>query len=245
MKSIAISVVSHGQGELIKNLLDDLQLTIAVKGWDVTLMITLNIKEDESFLDPYKDYIVVIRNQRPMGFGKNHNQAFALSNSEFFLILNPDIRLAFPISELIESVISNEWGCMAPLIVNMDGEIEDSARNYPTIFRILNRVVFKNRNLDYCIKSDSNILRVNWVAGMFIVFRASAFKSVGGFNEAYFMYLEDTDICRNLNSAGCPVLLNPKFVAQHDAQRKTLKNIRHLKWHIISLVKFLFYWRKK
>jgi GT2 family glycosyltransferase len=90
---LSISIVSHGQGDLLRNLLAD----FSEFGVDVTyeVLLTINLPEDESFLSEYVHLpIKVIRNLSPHGFGENHNHAFAESNGEFFVVVNPDIRLS-------------------------------------------------------------------------------------------------------------------------------------------------------
>ena len=78
---------------------------------------------------------------------------------------------------------------------------------------------------------------------MFLLFDAAAYRSVGGFDERYFMYLEDADICRRLWSKGRRVLAAPSVSVVHDAQRASSYNLKHMYWHGISMVKFLFFSR--
>ena len=79
----------------------------------------------------------------------------------------------------------------------------------------------------------------DWVAGMFMLFPADAYRLVNGFDERYFMYLEDVDICRRLNKNGLRVLYSDAVEIVHDGQFASRKNLRHFFWHVSSLLRFL------
>ena len=91
---VSLSIVSHGQGHMVRDLLDDL-----AKGVDVDheIILTLNVPEDERFIEEHRSLpIRVIRNSERRGFGANHNAAFGLATGSCFAIVNPDIRATRP-----------------------------------------------------------------------------------------------------------------------------------------------------
>lgn len=240
MASLALSIVSHGQGDLVELLLDDLATLDFSEFESVQILVTLNILEDESFLSKYLKDIIVIRNLRPLGYGANHNQAFAYTDADFFIVLNPDIRISESFSRYILARKDSDWGCMAPMVVSPQGEVEDSARRYPTLTRIARRVLLNLRGPDYATSCTVALVPVDWVAGMFLIFRSDVFKMINGFDHRYFMYLEDADICKRINEAGFPVVLNPGLSVVHDARRSSFKSYTHLKWHLRSMFRFVF-----
>jgi GT2 family glycosyltransferase len=79
----------------------------------------------------------------------------------------------------------------------------------------------------------------DWIAGMFMLFRSELFREVGGFDERYFLYYEDVDLCFRLRQHGYEVILVPDARAVHFAQRQSHRNLRYLLWHVRSLVRFL------
>lgn len=238
---ISFSIVSHGQGFLIKNFLNDL----ATSGLDsYELIITLNIHENENFLNNFVNLpIKIIRNKEIKGFGENHNYAFKISQGRFFAVVNPDIRLAeFRYEKIYNFMNDNQTiGACAPKVLSSDGEIQDSARIFPTVKLLSERIIrrffgFKN-NLDY--KVNDIPMRVDWLAGMFIFFNREAFLSVKGFDERYFMYYEDADICRRLKKNGWSSYLYPDVAVIHDAQRTSWKKFNYFKWHLRSIIRIL------
>jgi N-acetylglucosaminyl-diphospho-decaprenol L-rhamnosyltransferase len=235
-RHIVFSIVSHGQLWLIKKLLCDLRRLDML---NLTIILTINIPEDESCLAEFSDLpLIIVRNSQAKGFGENHNQAFEKADCAYFVIVNPDIRLQnFSIELMLLPFTGPAVGAVAPQVLSPDGGTEDSVRRYPTISRLLKRVVLRQREADYAVSNQ--LLQVDWAAGMFVVFRRSAFEAVGGFDTRYFMYMEDADVCRRLKLIGWQTILQPATSVIHDAQRASRKSFRHLRWHLASAIRFL------
>lgn len=237
MKNITVSIVSHGQLQLVQNLLSDLESCDLSA---VTIVLTLNIPEDELVLSRFKAFdIKVVRNSCPMGFGANHNQAFHLTNNEYFVIINPDIRfdnLSFDL--LCDLFKTRSIGAVAPLVRSPSGRLEDSARKFPTVGSLIKRVSGFGRRFEYPL--GHSVINIDWAAGMFVVYRSLAFREVGGFDVRYFMYMEDADICRRLKAVGWQTVLLPSINVVHDARRNSHRNMRHMMWHLASAFRFLF-----
>lgn len=236
--TFTFSVVSHGQGHLARNLLEDLR---GAHGVTFEIILTLNIPEDEAFIEPFTDLpLVVVHNTERKGFGANHNAAFARSRGDFFVILNPDIRApALDLQHLLHAVRTAAVGALAPRILSAQGRLEDSARRFPTFLRLAARTLLRRRAPDYDLTLPG-LLEVDWVAGMFVAFPKVAFATVEGFDERYFMYMEDVDICHRLHHNGLKIVVDTDMSVVHDAQRASRRNLRHLSWHVRSAVRYLF-----
>lgn len=232
---ISISIVIHNQAIIVKRLLNDLQEYYSDR---IEVILTINKKENLPFSShDYKYPLRMILNETQKGFGANHNAAFQSAAGDFFCILNPDIRLnRDPFPELIECFVDNRVGVVAPLIINKNGIIEDSARRFPTPFGILKKAFGLNKQYDYIIGSET--LRPDWVAGMFMLFPHDRFKEIGGFDENYFLYYEDVDLCARLKLSGYKVILFPSVSAIHEARRESHRNLKYLKWHLSSIIRF-------
>ena len=189
-RDITLSVVSHRQNALVNQLLADLARVCPER---VTLVITENVPDETGLVVPLPAVRIV--NSEVKGFGANHNAAFKHCTTPYFCVANPDIRLpADPFPPLVESL---EHAAVAgPLVRSPDGKVEDSARRFPTAGSLLKKLLVEKRRPDYAVGAGPQ--RVDWVAGMFMLFRREAFEAVGGFDEAYFLYYEDVDICRRL-----------------------------------------------
>lgn len=233
---VTLSIVSHGQAELIGPLLNDLA-KLPERNFEV--LITLNLPEDEA---PYRGHpfpVRIIRNRQPKGFGANHNAAFGQTSTQWFAVVNPDIRvMSLNLENLLAPFQDSDVAAVAPVVLSGDGNIEDSARRFPTVMRLAKRVLLRQRHADYPAQQHS--FSVDWVAGMFVVFRRSAYEAVEGFDDRrFFMYLEDADICRRIGIKGWRVLVNPNVEVIHMAQRASRRNLTHMRWHAVSAFRYL------
>lgn len=231
-----LSVVSHSQALLIRQLLVDLS---RLEEQNFEVIITINQPEDESPYEGFSFPLRFIRNSLPQGFGANHNAAFAHSTAKWFAVVNPDIRLqSLDFEVLLSPFRQKSVAAVAPVVVSAEGTVEDSARRFPTLFRFTKRVLLRQRKSDYEVHSTP--YRVDWVAGMFVVFRREAFRQVDGFDaRRFYMYLEDADICRRLGKEQWQVLVNPHVRVIHMAQRASRRNFKHMRWHAVSALRFL------
>lgn len=234
--SVTVSVVSHGHGALVSSLLGDLA---AHCGPSVEVVLTLNVPEATAFHESAWPFALrLLRNEVPAGFGANHNAAFRQCTTPYFCVLNPDIHLAAdPFPRLVEALRNPAVGVAAPCILDPAGNVEDSARRFPTPGIILRKALGMNAGLDYAIGEEA--LSPDWVAGMFMVLRSDVFREVSGFDERYFLYYEDVDLCRRLRRRGYDVRLVPAVRATHDARRESHHSVRHLRWHVASMLRFL------
>jgi N-acetylglucosaminyl-diphospho-decaprenol L-rhamnosyltransferase len=232
--SITVSVVSHGQGQLVAALLEDLACCQNVSA----VVLTQNIPEDDipcpASLQPR---LRVIGNEHPRGFAANHNQAFRFCETTMFAVLNPDIRLRDdPFPQLARALEICSVGVVAPAVRNPSGDLEDSARTFPTPLRLLRKLMGLG---DGRILSEGAMPQeVDWTAGMFLLFPASVYSELEGFDEGFFLYYEDVDICTRLWRSGRRVILHPGVSVIHAAQRASRRRLRYLKWHLFSMFRY-------
>ena len=242
--AISVSVVSHAQIHLVEKLLHD--IAHYCQAGTLEVILTLNLEEAIPFaLDLFPFSIMVLRNPAPLGFAANHNQAFSCANGQFFCVINPDIQLTEnPFPALVHCLEEVSVGVAAPIVFAEDGEVEDSARYFPTPFKILCKALGKGKERDYLVKETP--LYPDWAAGMFLLFPQNIFQKLGGFDQRYFLYYEDVDICARLRLLGYEVVLCPNASVIHHAQRSSHRNFKYLRWHLKSMLRFFMssvYWR--
>lgn len=238
---IALSVVSHGQAALIDNLFRDIEKTGADK-YLAEIILVQNLPET-----PIRAVagipLRVVKNLRPKGFGRNHNVAFEISASPYFCIINPDIRLKQnPFPELLKHIEAAAGAMIAPGVVDASGELEASARKYPSPWRIA-RKLFGYKDPPPPMLG-SQLQRPDWVGGMFMLFNSEVYRRLGGFDERYFMYYEDVELCARLKLNHQGPLYCSDVLVVHDARRDSHRNWRYLRWHIASMLRFFLSWTR-
>ena len=231
---IDVSVVSHGHGQMVGILVAKLQSYPEVG----QVILTRNIPDADEVTNTEKT--LIIQNATPKGFGANHNAAFANTIAPFFCVLNPDIEFpANPFPALLAALHGTGASTVAPAVVNSAGSPEDSARRFPSLKQLITKLLGSHDGR-YALQSIQGPIPVDWVAGMFMLFRTEDFKAIGGFDEKFFLYYEDVDICARLWKAGRPVMVCPQVQVVHDAQRASHKNWQFMKWHTASMARYFW-----
>jgi hypothetical protein len=237
MSAITLSVVSHAQNWLVNALLTDLA---QLREIELAIVVTQNVPDRDALTAPPGVEVVV--NERPKGFGANHNAAFQRCRTTYFCVVNPDVRLNMdPFPVLLSALEARgNAGVAGPQVCDPDGHTEDSARRFPTVLRLLRKLLPGARGPDYPATGGPAV--VDWVAGMFMLFRSEAFRAAGGFDERFFLYYEDVDICRRLGSLGHGALYVPEATVIHDARRESRRNPRRMAIHAASALRYLTRW---
>jgi len=231
--AVTLSVVSHGQNALVAQLLADLAAHCAP---GLRIIVTLNVPGDPPPAHGAK--VELVENSEPAGFGANHNAAFRRCTTEYFCVCNPDIRLhEDPFPALVHALQIEGAGVAGPLVRGPDGAAEDSARHFPKLGTLVRKLLHGASGPEY--PTDRGIQRVDWVAGMFMLFRRRAFEAAGGFDERFFLYYEDVDICRRLRRLGFACLYQPAASVVHEARRASRRNPRLMAIHAASIARYL------
>jgi hypothetical protein len=202
-------------------------------------VVTINESEILPFSE--KDFsfeVLLVHNTRARGFGANHNAAFGLARGDYFCVLNPDVRIPKDPFPRLCAFLSREHrtGCISPLALDAAHHPCDNARQFPTPGRILKRLLPFTRKTGY--PSQAGPLSVDWLAGIFLLFPSPVFAGAGGFDERYFLYFEDVDLCLRLKLAGFQLVLDPEVVIIHQARRASHYHPRYLGWHLYSMARF-------
>jgi len=234
---ISISIISHGHGQMVTNVVMQLLEFPEVS----EIFVVKNIPE-ELFL-PHSKKIILIENSSQKGFGCNHNHVFYMIKNDYFCPLNPDIVFTLnPFPVLIDSISRFKADLVSPLVVSSNGSIEDSARNFPSFRNLINK--FNGGSLSkYSSDLSEDISYPDWIAGMFMMFRSETFRQLEGFDKRYFLYYEDADICTRLWRHDYKLLVNSSVSIIHDARRSSHSSAKYAAWHFVSMVRyFITHW---
>ncbi len=244
---ISLSVVSHGQPELLQRLLMSLQQHQPAA---IELIITANLPNslprclDNLALCDLSFPIKLIHNTLPRGFAANHNAAFQHAQGQWFCVLNPDIQFIhdpFP-ALLAQCVKTHKIGVIAPQIINAFGQLEDSARDFPTFWSLLKKAFAINPDRARLARQllHNPTSEVDWVAGMFLFIPRTVFNAVTGFDERYHLYYEDVDLCARIRQSGWQIMITSHATVVHHAQRHSHRHWRYFIWHVTSLLRFFW-----
>lgn len=187
-----------------------------------------------------------------IGFGKGHNLAFQMVSaySKFHFVLNPDVYFEKGVIAGLVDILRYDLsiGVIGPKILYPNGEIQYSCRLLPSpldlIFRRLPFHTYRERREvknELRFSSYKERMDVPFLLGCFLCFRSDVYMSIGGFDERYFMYLEDTDICRKVLKSH-RVLFDPEYVVFHTYSKASTVKLRLFFIHLFSAITYFNKW---
>jgi GT2 family glycosyltransferase len=165
--------------------------------------------------------VSVRRWNRNRGFAQAANEGFRLSRGSWILLLNPDITLGLDFLPGLLASIHDQWeatsraGVVGFRLNNADGTIQGSSGSFPTLFSTLARLVLPRHRRKYTTPPTSEPAQVPWVTGCCFLVRRACVEQLGGFDESYFLYYEDVDLCRRAQMMGWSVWFDPRLSAFH------------------------------
>lgn len=235
---LTLSIVSHGDAEKISRLLASIQ-QYEKDTKRFQLILTDNLKDDLPDFDPLPWYsLLVLRNDRQMGFAKNHNRAFELAGGGYFAVLNPDLIFVQPVFErLLSRLHAHQADLIAPQIVDENGTVQDSLRSLPTPWEIIRRRL-PGYTFVTVQPDEQGLVRPDWVAGMFWLMESDTYRRLGGMDERYRLYFEDVDFCTRARLRGMRLLVDTQVQVRHDAQRSSRSSLYYLSLHTLSALRF-------
>ncbi len=180
----------------------------------------------EQLLRGFPDAEVLVPG-RNLGYGAAANRGMAATSAPSVLICNPDLEVRPGAVAALARALEDDPGCavLGPLIRNPDGDRYPSARAFPSLVDAAGHALFgllapDNRFTRSYQKAHLETATggpevVDWVSGACFLVRRSAYEQVGGFDESYFMYAEDVDLCWRLGRAGWRVIYLPTAEVTH------------------------------
>lgn len=225
---LSVSIVSYRTPELLLRCLAALvaERERGVLEMDVTVVDNASGDASVDLVRSAYPWVSVLHNPRNAGFGAAHNQVLRRATGRYWLVLNSDTSPApGALQTLVEALESDATlACVGPRLRYPDGTVQPSRRRFPTVATLfcestqLQRFWPRNNVLRrYYMedRADDVPQDVDWLVGACLCLRAEAMRQVGLFDERYFMYSEEIDLCRRLRAAGWGVRYVPTAEVVH------------------------------
>jgi GT2 family glycosyltransferase len=225
---VAAVIVSYNVAELLVRCVESLRADGVER-----IVVVDNASADGSVeavraADPGVEVVALAEN---VGFGAGVNRGAARTTEPFLLVLNPDVEVEAGSTKVLVDALGADPGLavVGPRIETPDGELYPSARTFPDMGDAAGHAFLhflwpanpfsrRYRMLDW---DHGDARDVDWVAGTHLLVRRQAWDQVGGFDEAFFMYMEDVDLCWRLHRAGWRVGYEPGARVRHAIGRST------------------------
>lgn len=249
MTDISITIVAYNDEEDVRNavcsIMEYTAVTISKK-----LYIVDNSSEKNELKALEQEYpdVVYLNPGKNLGFGGGHNYVLPRLDSKFHAIVNPDIILTEDsFSVLLEFMEKKGIGMAVPKLTDERGRLQMVYRRELTVLDMGIRMFlpshFKKRQ-SYHTMQEMDYQKpflVPFAQGSFLVVRTELFRQLGGFDRRYFMYMEDADLCRQVNQRSS-LWYCPDTAVIHKWERGSHKDRKLLKMHLTSMLRYFQKW---
>ena len=221
----------------------------------IEVLYLIDHSSDDSLgrLASLSDKIVYIHSEN-LGYGHGHNigicKAFE-ENARYHVVINPDIFWTDPVIESLAAFMDNHTDCglVMPKILYPDGEVQYLCKLLPTPMNLFGRRFLPFRGwqarmderFELHFTGYDRVMEVPSLSGCFMFLRVDVLHRVGMFDERYFMYAEDLDLCRRIGEAS-RTMFDPEVSVYHAYEKGSYKNRKLLSYHIQSVVKYFNKW---
>jgi GT2 family glycosyltransferase len=226
---VAAILVNYNAGDELRTALQSIAHDLAGTRWEGVVVDNASSDGSDAIAAEFAPQVRLLANATNVGFGRGVNQALASTTAPLVLIMNPDCRLEPGVVAGLRAELERHDRCAmaGPRILDLDGSVQGSARGDPDMLtglfgrsaalrRLLPGLAVSRRNVvagDASAGSPSVV--VDWLSGACVLARRDALDAVHGFDERYFLYWEDADLCRRMRAHGYHVRYVPSVTAVH------------------------------
>lgn len=236
---VSIIILSYNTEALLYACLDSLYSHLKDVVFEV--IVVDNNSQDESVHMVKKEFkkVILIENKENVGFAKGCNQAAKKAHGEYLLFLNSDTQMETDsLQKAIAQLQENEGvAILGGFLDNTDGTTSHSYGNFFTLGSTFALLFGGKLNKDHQVQKKQF---VDWVSGGCMLIKRQVFEIAHGFDERFFMYIEDMELCYRIKKMGYSTLYYPEFFVTHKAQGSSNRSFA-----VLEIYKGILYFYKK
>jgi GT2 family glycosyltransferase len=220
--SVSVIIVTYNSLPVFRDCLDHLRAAAVDMDCEIVVVDNNSSDHSASVARHVFDGAAVLTNNRNLGFATACNQGAAAARGDYLLFLNPDVLIDSDAIRLLKAAIksTDKAGAVTGRLRFPDGVFQPNCRHFPTVSNllfsrgsVLSRLL--GRTSSYTLEDYGQLCRVPAVAGTMLMIRSELFRALGGFDERFFMYMEDTELCYRIDRAGYANYYVPEAGAVH------------------------------
>ena len=228
--NVTAVLVNYNAGPELRRALQSIADEMSGQPWEAFVIDNASVDGSGAIVGEFAPQARLVKNVENVGFARGVNQGLRLASAPLVLLINPDCRIVAGAMASLTAALEAYPSCalVGPRILNPDGSVQGSARGDPDMFtglfgrttllrRLLPELSVSKRNVvpDEATRDGGDTVVVDWLSGACMLARRDALEKVNGFDERYFLYWEDADLCRRLREIGYHVRYLPGASAIH------------------------------
>jgi N-acetylglucosaminyl-diphospho-decaprenol L-rhamnosyltransferase len=224
MVFLSIILVNYNGSNFLFECLDSIEKLKISFAYEVIIVDNNSTDNSIQIIDKKFPSVIIICNQVNLGFGAANNLATKYSKGKYLLFLNTDTILIENTPKILLNYLkeNEDIGAVSSRITFRDGSYQLSCGKLPNLaIELLDKIRYGLDQKWHHIfgnlynKQHSIVQEIGWVTGACLMMRRDVFEQLGGFDESFFMYFEDKDICKRVHEAGWKVVYYPKTSLIH------------------------------
>jgi len=232
---ISIIIVSYNSKEYLPLCINSIYKSSINYNFEIIVIDNNSVDGSQKLISKEFPKVILIENKKNVGFARANNQGILLGKGRYLLLLNPDTEIIpLKINLMIDFLERNrEIGIVGPRLLNSKHDTQASIRNFPTLrgeflqntfFDILLPSFIKSKIGDY-IAIPNKPINVDWITGACMLIRKEVIDSIGVFDETFFLYYEEVDLCFRAKKNGWQVFYFPYAEIIHYGGKSTENNL--------------------
>ena len=249
MKDLSICIVAYNDEEDVLTAVKTLT-EYTPSSFSKTVYIVDNSDRPNGLKEKLQEYpnVEYRKPDKNLGFGGGQNFVIPELDSKYHAIVNPDIVfMSDAFSPLVKFMEEHDCGMAVPRMTDEEGNLLKVYRLDPTPFdmfiRMFLKSCFKKRQARHTMQDMdyTRPFKVPFAQGSFLFVRTDIYRELKGFDENFFLYMEDADLCRRVNAVSS-LLYCPDATVVHKWGRGSHKSFRLFCLHVSSMVKYFIKW---
>ena len=216
---VSVITVTRNTREMTLNCLEQLDHAIRANRHEILVVDNASSDGTDATIAARYPQVSLLREPRNMGFARAGNDGARDARGEFLLFLNSDTLASAQAIEGLANTLQEDpaLGAVAPQLVYPDGRLLETAGYAPSPIRESSSWARKRARarVEAAVRRGENLAGVGYLSGAALMVRREAFAAIGGFDESFFFYYEDVDLCTQLAARGWAIRLVPEVTVVH------------------------------
>ena len=236
---LSIIIVNYNGQLFLKNCFESIKNCLKNVAYEIIIIDNNSSDDSCNFIKENFKNVILIESKINLGFGKGNNEAVKRASGKHLLLLNNDTILLNDLSPIL-SFINKEKniGAIGINMLNSNKNYIQAAGNFPNFFNLFWMKLAFNINSDFKTGNfKQDFYNVDWLTGSFLFIPKFVYDEVGGFDEDYFLYVEDVDFSKRIANLGLKRVFLPNYNYIHFVGFTKAKNPMLIKGYEIYISK--------
>lgn len=204
---LSIIIVNYNGKHFLKKCLDSIARCCSSFSYEIIIVDNNSVDDSQKFIRKNYPNVKLLQEKKNLGFGKANNLGVKNSIGHYVLLLNNDTILQQNIEPVLEVIAKKHVGAVGVKMLNGNKKYIQSVGKFPSPLSLIKISNLNETRTEFVLGNFENEeYEVDWISGSFMVLKRKDWDLLNGFDEDFFMYVEDVDLCKRINNLGKKII---------------------------------------